>query len=362
MTKYTIAQAGAGARGVIHIEGIQANADRMELVGLCDLDAEKLSSVGERYGVDCLFADAQEMLAETKPDIFCFVTPPSVRIDMVRLAVEHGVKGLMFEKPMATSLAEAREITDLCSEAGIKATVCHQHKYLTTMRNLQHIVVSGDLGEVKTVETTCLAWLAQLGTHYVDYMLWVNGQHRAKWVCGHCHGREKLADSHPSPDYVMGTMEFENGVRGEVQFGYLSPRHLPDSWVDGKPGPRFWLEDRLMVRGTHGYAWADAAGRWGAFTSTTNGEVIGEEGPGFMEEHTAMQVHYTADVVAWLDDDTQVHPNNLAISYHGYEVMEALCLSALDNTRIDLPLEDPSAGGDVFERMRAELPDVAPLP
>ncbi len=279
-------------------------------------------------------------------------------MELVELAATHGVKGLAFEKPMATSLREANRIVDACDANGIKAIVSHQHKYLTTMRKLQEITQSGDLGEIETVETSCLAWLAQLGTHYVDYMLWINGQSKAKWVAGHCHGKGKLTDSHPSPDYVMGNLEFENGVRGVVQFGYLSPLHLPDSWVDGGPGARFWLEDRLEVRGTHGYAWADAAGRWGAFTKATDGGVIGQEGPGFMEEHSAMQIPYFTDFADWLDDDARVHPNNLDISYHGYEVMEALCLSALDNTRIDLPMADPGASGDIWERMERELPNV----
>ena len=39
------------------------------------------------------------MLAETETDIFCFVTQPALRLPMVELAVEHGVKALIFEKP-----------------------------------------------------------------------------------------------------------------------------------------------------------------------------------------------------------------------------------------------------------------------
>jgi len=362
MKRYTVAQVGCGHRGVVHLDAVRQNGDRFELVGLCDLDATKLAGVAGPRGITCTYTDAETMLAETKPDVFSFVTQPNVRLSMVELAARHGVQGLSFEKPMATSLREARAIRDLCVAHGIKAAVSHQQKYLTSMQHLKAIVDAGDLGEVQTVQATTLAWLSQLGTHFVDYALWINGGHHAMWVCGHVHGRSGLYDSHPSCDYVAGTMEFANGVHGYVEFGYLCPRHMPDSLPDGRPGPRYWLDNRLTVYGTHGYAWADTDGRWGAFTRASKGEAIGEEGePWGVQEATHLQPSYFRDLADWLDD-AGVHPCNLEISVHGYEIMEGLCVSALENRRVDLPFEDRGAYEDVIERMRRELQEVPARP
>jgi hypothetical protein len=69
----------------------------------------------------------------------------------------------------------------------------------------------------------------------------------------------------------------------------------------------------------------------------------------------------------WLDDEadcsspTKVHPCNVNSAYHGYEILEGMCLSALDNVRVDLPLRNPEASADVLERMRSELPPSAPF-
>ena len=362
MGRHRIAQVGCGYRGVVHLDAVLRNSDRFELVGLCDLDPGKLAGVAEPRGISGTYTDAERMLAETRPEVFCFVTQPNVRLGMVELAVRYGVKGIALEKPMATSLREAKAIRDLCTQHGIKAVVSHQQKYLTSMQKLNEIVRAGDLGTIETMQSTGLARLSQLGTHFVDYALWINGGHHAQWVCGHAHGKGGLTDSHPSCDYVAGTMQFSNGTRGYVEFGYLSPRHMDDSLPDWKPGPRYWLDNRLTVYGTHGYAWADTDGRWGAFTRETKGEVIGEVGePWGVQEATRVQPPYFRDLADWLDDDSRVHPCNLEISYHGYEIMEALCLSALDSTRIDLPLADPSAHEDVWERMRRELSDVPPM-
>ncbi|MBE3069269.1 MAG: Gfo/Idh/MocA family oxidoreductase [Planctomycetes bacterium] len=354
MKRYRVAQVGAGNRGVIHLDGFRQLADRFEVVALCDLDAAKLAGAAERFAIPATYADADTMLDATRPDVFCFVTPPDVRLPMVELAARHRVRGLAFEKPMATSLAEARAIADLCAKSHLKAVVSHQQKYLASMRKLKSLVDSGEVGEVSFIRATCVPWLSQLGTHYMDYTLWINGGHPARWVVGHVHGKGRLADSHPSPDFVLGEILFDNGVRATIECGYLSPHHMD--------ADHFWVDDRLTVYGTHGYAWADTNNRWGAFTRSSGGEPIGGEGEEWLaQERTHLQPLYLADLADWLDDETRVHPCHVGLAYHGYEILEGLCLSALEHTRIDLPL-DARGRGDLNERMRHELPDVPPLP
>jgi len=351
MKRYRVAQVGVGSRGKIHANAFLELPDRFELVVLCDLGREKLETYADSRDLspDILYADAKKMLDEIRPDVFCFVTQPDLRLPMVELAGKYGVKGLAFEKPMATSLREAWAITKLCRKNNIKAVVSHQHKYLTSLQKMKEIVDSGDIGQVIYVNATCQAWLAQLGTHYMDYILWANNGSRAKWAVGHVHGKELLNDHHPSPNYTMGHVEFENGVRSYFEFGKLSASHMPRE--------RFWVDDRLTIYGTHGYAWGDANGRWGAFTKSSKGEVIGEEGDTWeTQQSTRLQPLYLRDFADWLDDDSKVHPCNIDISYHGYEVLEAVCISAMDHIRVDLPL-DPEKCDDIFERMRRELPE-----
>ena len=350
MKKYTVAQVGCGGRGKIHLDSWLSNPQRFEVVALCELDEAKMEqAAAEREISPALYTDAERMLADTRPDIFCFSTQPDVRLSLVELAAEYSVKGLAFEKPMATSLAEAEHLTRTCREHRIKAVVSHQQKYLTSLQKVKERVDAGDVGEPQQITAGCQAWLAQLGTHYMDYILWINGGSRAKWVAGHVHGKELLADSHPSPNFTMGHIEFENGVRAIVEFGKLAPAHMATE--------KFWLDNRLTVHGTHGYVWGDTDGRWGAFTRRSGDQVIGGEGDGWgVQERTRLQPLFAADLAEWLDDDARPHPCNIEISYHGYEILEGLCISALDHRRVDLPL-DTSRCVDIFARMRSELPD-----
>jgi len=343
--KYTIAQAGLGNRGRIHLNGIKNNSDRLILSAVCDINEERLNAVSKEYGVENekIYISADKMLEEIKPDIFVFVTQPDVRLEMIKLAVKHHIKAVAFEKPMATSLKEANEITRLCEEHSIKAIVSHQQKYLSSMQKMKSIVDSGEIGDIVQINVSTQAWLSQLGTHFMDYAIWANNGHRAKWVVGHVHGREKLTDSHPSPDYIMGQVEFDNGVRLFLENGYLSK-----STVNGR---MFWVDNRLTVYGTKGYAWAETDGAWGA---CVNGEIQKIQGETWDIQEPKLQTPYFRDFIKWLDDDSKIHPCNLPITYHGYEILEALCVSALDNKPVYLPVNVDEMP-DIIERMKNEL-------
>ena len=349
MKKHRVAQVGCGLRGQVHLDSWLANPDRFTVEAICDLDVEKARRVAAARNLKvAIYADADEMLGKVKPELFCFSTLPNVRLSLVELAARHRVRGLVFEKPMATSLAEAARITEICTGNGIRAAVSHQQKYLTSFEKLKSVLDAGGVGRVERIEATCQAWLSQLGTHYIDYILWANGGRRAQWVVGHVHGKETLADHHPSPNNTIGLIGFDNGVQATVQFGKLSPAHMSKEL--------FWTDNRLTVRGTHGYVWCDTDGRWGAFNPSTGGEMLRGDGDTWVvQEKSRLQRLFARDMADWLDDPARTHPCNIDISYHGYQIMEALCISALEHRRVDLPL---AAGhGDVFERMRRELPE-----
>ena len=325
--------------------------ERCELVAVCDVDAAKMEAAlaGREQNV-ARYQDADRMLAETKPDILCFSTPPNIRLELVELAVKHKVKGLVFEKPMSLSLDTAQRITRLCAGNHIKTAVCFQHKYLTSFEKLKAVLDRQEIGKVQRIEASCQSGLSLLGSHYIDDALRANGGRHAQWVAVHVHGKDQLSGSHPTPNYTFARAGFENDVTATFEFGRLSAMYMG---VRGN-----CIDSRLTVYGTHGYVWCDTDGGWGLFSPQTKGEMLSGKGEGWdKQEPTRLQPLFAMDLIHWLDDDARVHPCNIDISHHGYEIMEAMCLSALDKRRIDLPLPAAVPGNDVFERMRRELPD-----
>lgn len=362
MKRHRVAQVGCGVRGNDHLKGWLANPDRFEIVALCDLDEGKLQRTASALAPSAArYTNADRMLAETKPDLFCFSTQPDVRLAMVDLAAKHKVKALAFEKPMARSLEEARQLTDICRRHGIKTTVCHQQKYLSSMQKLKEIVARGDIGAIVEVHATSTCNLTDLGTHYTDYLMWVNGFARPQWVVAHVHGRRQLEHSHPSPDFYLARVQFENGVRGLIEIGTLAPIY--------EPGQEVWQVNRLTVRGTHGYAWAETTGLWGALTRSSGGELLRGEGPGYTRAQpgqgwstqvSRIQELYAKDIADWMDGAIADHPCNVEHAYVGFELINAACLSALDHSRVDLPMQDLARASNVFARMKEVLPECPP--
>ena len=215
---YTVAVAGLGKRGTHHADAFSQNP-RFRLVGLCDIDQERLDAAAQKFGVSYADTDAEQMLADTKPDVFTLCTLPEIRLELIRVGVEAGVQLIAYEKPMAISTNEALGIMKLLRDAGIKSVVSYQHRYGEHYQKVKEIIASGAIGRVHTVYGHATGWMLHMMTHLIDYMRWYNDEAEAEWVAGQAAGKEKFGDNHPSPDYVAGLIQFENGVRGIVECG-----------------------------------------------------------------------------------------------------------------------------------------------
>ena len=346
--RYRTVVAGLGARGKVHIKGVLENPDRYEIVGLYDPDAAAVKKVREMFGLVCAFDSAEEMMERAKPQVLAFATHPEHRDDYIELGVKYKVAGISFEKPMAVSLAQANRIAALCVNNNVKAVVSHQQKYLKQMQALRSLVASGRLGKTVLIRISTAAWASQLGTHFIDYALWANGGVNADWVVGHVNGREKLTDNHPSPDFLFGEARLRNGVALMMEIGYLKQLTMPND--------AFWVDNRLTVFGERGYAWAETDGKLCVFSPETGSEPVVTEYPIWNVQHHEIQTPYYTAFADWLDDDAKVHPCNVEISRHGYEIMEGAFYSALYNRRVDLPIPDGDI--DMIAEMAAgKLPE-----
>lgn len=336
---YKVVVVGMGKRGMHHATIFHANP-RFEVVGICDIDEAKLQSAAAQLGNPMTSTDAADLLAKTKPDVFCLTTMPNIRYSMIRLAVEAGVKLIAYEKPMALSMAEARQIMELVRRAGAKTVVSHQHRYGAHYQKVKEIVASGALGRIHTIYAHATGWLLHMATHLIDYMRWYNDGVQAEWVMAQASGRGKLTDNHPSPDYLAGFIHFANGVRGVVEVGAGAP-DVPE--VD-----YWWRKARISVQGTDGFAEVLTGGGWRAVTK--QGAM---QGTGSMDYALDMPP-YIEDMARWLDDDRAVHPCNGEDAYKGFEIMMAMVRSVVERRQVALPLPD---GAPELEELAKVLPE-----
>lgn len=339
--KYTVVVAGCGKRGLHHAEAFQKNG-RFEIVGLCDINPERLAGAAQQFGNPATSQDAGPLLRLTKPDVFCFCTLPSLRLEMIRLGVEVGASLIAYEKPIALSINEVLEIMRLTREAGVKTVVSHQHRYGDHYQKVKQLIASGALGRVHTVYGTATGWMMHMMTHLIDYTRWFNDNAEAEWVVGQAAGKGKFSDNHPSPDYVAGIVQYSNGVRGLVECGEGAP--------DVPEVEAWWRKCRLGAQGTEGFAEVLTGGGWRAVTRDSGGVI---SGPGNMDYAHDMPP-YVQQIADWLDDPARIHPCNGENAYKGFEIMMAICRSVVQRGKVKLPL---SAGEPELAALARALPD-----
>jgi predicted dehydrogenase len=330
---------GAGKRGRMHAKLFHLN-ERFRLAGLCDTDTERLNAAAADCGNPPLYTDAEKMFADIHPDIFCFCTPPAIRKSLFELGVRHGVKLIAYEKPMSTNFNEALDMMEMARSAGIKTVVSHQQKYGSHFQAVKEIAGSGRLGNIRTIYGHAWGWYLHMVTHVMDYIRYFNDNNEARWVMGQIHGRGKLFDNHPSPEYAGGFIQFENGVRGIVELGALSP-DVPESDYN-------WHKGSFCIQGTKGFAEVIIGAGWRACT----------EEDGYMEgagcfDYEADGAYYIEDIALWLDGIRE-HPCNGEDAFKGFQLAMGLLRSAVERKIITLPL---GRGENEIDAIRRVIPD-----
>lgn len=322
---YTVAITGCGKRGKVHADYFTRN-ERFKVVGVNDVDDARMDECGALANNPPKFTDTAEMLKQTKPDVYCFCTPPGLRLPLIKLGVENGAKLIAYEKPMATNMNEAIEMRKILNDAGVKSVQSHQRKYNIQFKRVKDIVDSGELGRIHTIYAHCLGWMMHMTTHLADYIRFFNNYDEIEWVIGQVHGREKLTDNHPSPDYMGGFLQFKNGVRGIIEVGSLAP--------DTPEVEYWWRKVKFSVQGTEGFAECFVGGGWRTVTKAGGFREDLEEGT-WDADHE--QAPYIQDIAEWLDG-TKEHPCNGESAYKDQEVMCGLIRSAVERRQIMLPL------------------------
>lgn len=147
----TAVLAGCGAMSKAWLEAV-AKIDQLEIVGLVDVDIERTRSRAKEFNFDgaVVGAELSSVLAQTKPTMVFDVALPQVRLNLVRTALSHGCH-VLTEKPMAASLADAREIISLSHAAKRLHAVVQNRRYLGNARRIRRFLDTGALGKPTSI-------------------------------------------------------------------------------------------------------------------------------------------------------------------------------------------------------------------
>ena len=147
---------GAGNRTNKYLEYVRMHPDRLQLVGVVEVNANRMQRIAEEFKLDSnhCFADYNDFFAHPLPaDAVLIATPENLHYDPCIKAIEAGYHVLL-EKPIAQTLEECNDIAVRAQRKGVLVGVCHVLRYHPYFMKIKEIVDSDELGAVISINHT----------------------------------------------------------------------------------------------------------------------------------------------------------------------------------------------------------------
>ncbi len=322
---------------------VLAECDEFDLVAVCDLKEDLAREFAGAFERVEPYSDLREMLERERPDVVSVVTATDSHARLTIAVAQAGVRGICCEKPVATCMAEGREMVAACRKHGAALIINHQRRMGPPLVEMRSLIEQGAIGEVYLIRGSCAGDILSDGTHLIDSIRWLAGDGDVKWVLGQVYREEPDPSEARSPGYTpsggyryghpvetggMGVFEFTSGMRAEILCGGVqSPgRAYHDCEVFGTKG-RLWRQgDRadppVLIRDARGGGWREAP--------LPQPDARGR----------AMANSYCA--FARTIREGTAHPLSGDSALKGLEVLMAVYESARTHAKIELPLRQDS--------------------
>jgi UDP-N-acetylglucosamine 3-dehydrogenase len=214
-----------------HARLLQTSPD-VDFVGAVDPGGDRFAAVHDPAKVFAATEDLPEV------DFAIVAVPTENHLDAVRTMAARGAH-LLIEKPLAATSAEAQEVIEVVSAAGVRAGVGHVERFNPALLELRRRF--DELGEVLLIRTERVGpfpdrvkdvgVVKDLGTHDLDLVRWIGQSPVASLAAqtGHVMGRDH-------EDLVLVTGRLASGVAFSCNVDWISPTKVRRTRVLGERG------------------------------------------------------------------------------------------------------------------------------
>ena len=147
--KIRIAIVGCGRIAKNHFASITTHTDDIELVAVCDIDQQVLTTTSTTFNVKG-YLHLEDMLQQEQLDLVVLCTPSGLHSTQAQMAAKFKIH-VMTEKPMATRWHDGVNMVKACDEAGVRLFVVKQHRCNATLRLLKNAVEKERFGRIYMV-------------------------------------------------------------------------------------------------------------------------------------------------------------------------------------------------------------------
>ncbi len=243
--KLRLALVGCGRIATNHFGAMEAHADHIELVDVCDIDPTALKAAVERTRAKG-HSQLADMLKATTADLVVLTTPsglhPQQAVDVAKVG-----KHVMTEKPMATRWQDGLRMVKACDDAGVRLFVVKQNRRNATLQLLKQAVEQGRFGRIYNVAMNVFwtrpqdyydqgngwrgTWEFDGGafmnqaSHYIDLLNWIVGPVESVMAYTATQARNIEAE-----DSGVAVIKWRSGTMGTLNVSMLTyPQNLEGS-------------------------------------------------------------------------------------------------------------------------------------
>ncbi len=145
MRKLGVGVVGVGEMGRRHAENLRRLVPQAQLVAVADVAAERARQVATELEIENSYGSLEAMLECKGLDAVVIATPDKFHADAVKAIAAAG-KDMLCEKPLALTLADAHELLEAVSQAGVRMQVGFMRRYDPAYAAAMKRIEAGEIG------------------------------------------------------------------------------------------------------------------------------------------------------------------------------------------------------------------------
>ena len=229
MKQLNIGIIGAGRIGKVHAQSITYNVPTAKVLGITDVFKDGLQELADKYGIEKVYNDYKEMLADEEIDAVLVCSSTDTHADISIEAAKAG-KHIFCEKPVDLTPAKVQAVIDAVAEAGVKLQVGFNRRFDHNFAHVRNLINEGKVGDLELIKITSrdpapppAEYAAVSGGMFLD--MTIHDFDMARFLAG-CDVTEVYANATCLVDPAIGeagdvdtaiiNLKFENGALGVI--------------------------------------------------------------------------------------------------------------------------------------------------
>ncbi len=214
--------------------GAWSELEGVQLVAVYNRTVAKARQIADYFNIPRVYDNPEELLTKEKPDFVDIITDVDTHARFVEMAVDHGIKYVICQKPMAPDFETAKRMVKLCSDSGTRLYIHENYRWQAPVRRFRQILDSSVIGKPFKARVSFLSGypvfdnqpflkdldhfiLTDMGSHILDVVRFFFGECESLW----CQTRA-VSQGIKGEDLAVMLMEMKNGMAVYTEMSYAS--------------------------------------------------------------------------------------------------------------------------------------------